>query len=155
MNSKRLRLFAGTSNPPLATSICENIGLPQGEIHIQRFSDGEIFMQFQETIRGQDVFVIQSTSAPANDNLMELLISIDAAKRASARQICAVIPYFGYARGDRRGGVRGPIMAELEKKFGLLFEKLKVENTVDIVNRTVKPALIRKELPADILRELA
>jgi len=113
MNSKRLRLFAGTSNPPLAASICENIGLPQGEIHIQRFSDGEIFMQFQETIRGQDVFVIQSTSAPANDNLMELLISIDAAKRASARQICAVIPYFGYARQDRKSAGRTPISAKL------------------------------------------
>ena len=113
MNSKLLRLFAGTSNPPLATSICENIGLPQGEIHIQRFSDGEIFMQFQETIRGQDVFVIQSTSAPANDNLMELLISIDAAKRASARQICAVIPYFGYARQDRKSAGRTPISAKL------------------------------------------
>jgi len=113
MNSKRLRLFAGTSNPPLASAICEHIGLPQGEIYIQRFSDGEIFMQFRETIRGQDVFVIQSTSAPANDNLMELLICIDAAKRASARQICAVIPYFGYARQDRKSAGRTPISAKL------------------------------------------
>ncbi|HXH64676.1 MAG TPA: ribose-phosphate pyrophosphokinase, partial [Mariprofundaceae bacterium] len=113
MNSKRLRLFAGTSNPPLAAAICAHIGLPQGEVYIQRFSDGEIFMQFRETIRGQDVFVIQSTSAPANDNLMELLISIDAAKRASARQICAVIPYFGYARQDRKSAGRTPISAKL------------------------------------------
>lgn len=113
MIEKRLRLFSGTSNPPLAQSICEHIGMPQGEIFIQRFSDGEIFLQFKETIRGLDAFIIQSTSAPANDNLMELLVAIDAAKRASARHICAVIPYFGYARQDRKSAGRTPISAKL------------------------------------------
>ncbi len=113
MIEKRLRLFSGTSNPPLTQSICEHIGLPRGEIHIQRFSDGEIFLQIKETIRGLDAFFIQSTSAPANDNLMELLIFCDAAKRASARNICAVIPYFGYARQDRKSAGRTPISAKL------------------------------------------
>lgn len=113
MIEKRLRLFSGTSNPPLAQAICEQIGMPQGEIFIQRFSDDEIFLQFKETIRGLDAFFIQSTSAPANDNLMELLIAIDAAKRASARHICAVIPYFGYARQDRKSAGRTPISAKL------------------------------------------
>lgn len=113
MIEKRLRLFSGTSNPPLAQAICQQIGMPQGEIFIQRFSDDEIFLQFKETIRGLDAFIIQSTSAPANDNLMELLIAIDAAKRASARHICAVIPYFGYARQDRKSAGRTPISAKL------------------------------------------
>ncbi len=113
MINKRLRLFSGTSNPPLTKAICEHIGMPMGEVRIQRFSDGEIFMQIQETIRGLDAFFIQSTSAPANDNLMELLIFIDAAKRASARNICAVIPYFGYARQDRKSAGRTPISAKL------------------------------------------
>ncbi|MDX8402581.1 MAG: ribose-phosphate pyrophosphokinase [Mariprofundaceae bacterium] len=113
MIEKRLRLFSGTSNPSLTAAICEHIGLPQGEIHIQRFSDGEIFLQIRETIRGLDAFFIQSTSAPANDNLMELLIFCDAAKRASARNICAVMPYFGYARQDRKSAGRTPISAKL------------------------------------------
>jgi len=113
MIEKRLRLFAGTSNPELATAICDQVAVPPGKIYTQRFSDGEIFLQFQESIRGHDVFIIQSTSAPANDNLMELLISIDAAKRASAHYICAVIPYFGYARQDRKSAGRTPISAKL------------------------------------------
>jgi len=113
MINKKLRLFSGTSNPPLAEAICKHMGLPQGDMYIQRFSDGEIFMQVQETIRGLDAFFIQSTSAPANDNLMELLIFIDAAKRASTHNICAVIPYFGYARQDRKSAGRTPISAKL------------------------------------------
>lgn len=113
MIEKRLRLFSGTSNPPLTKAICEHIGMPLGNMYLQRFSDGEIFLQFQETIRGLDVFFIQSTSAPANDNLMEVLIAIDAAKRASARHICAVVPYFGYARQDRKSAGRTPISAKL------------------------------------------
>jgi len=84
-----------------------------GNIHVQRFSDGEVFLQYDETIRGLDVFLVQSTSAPANDNLMELLVAIDAAKRASAREVCAVIPYFGYARQDRKSAGRTPISAKL------------------------------------------
>jgi ribose-phosphate pyrophosphokinase len=109
----KLRLFSGTSNPPLSQAICDHIGLPLGDTYIQRFSDGEIFLQVKETIRGLDAFFIQSTSAPANDNLMELLIFSDAAKRASARNICAVIPYFGYARQDRKSAGRTPISAKL------------------------------------------
>ncbi|MDQ6978188.1 MAG: ribose-phosphate pyrophosphokinase [Ghiorsea sp.] len=112
-NVKKFRLFSGTSNPKLAADMCTHIGMPQGEMHIQSFSDGEIFLQYQETIRGLDVFFLQSTSVPANDNLMELLIAIDAAKRASARQICAVMPYFGYARQDRKSAGRTPISAKL------------------------------------------
>ncbi|ATX81370.1 ribose-phosphate pyrophosphokinase [Mariprofundus ferrinatatus] len=113
MVHEKLRLFSGTSNPPLAQDICEHIGKPLGEIYMQRFSDGEIFLQVQETIRGLDAFFIQSTSKPCNSNLMELLIFIDAAKRASARNICAVIPYFGYARQDRKSAGRTPISAKL------------------------------------------
>ena len=113
MIPEKLRLFSGTSNPPLSRDICDHIGLPLGDTYIQRFSDGEIFLQVKETIRGLDAFFIQSTSAPANDNLMELLIFTDAAKRASARNICAVIPYFGYARQDRKSAGRTPISAKL------------------------------------------
>ncbi len=113
MIHRKLRLFSGTSNPPLAQAVSNEIGMPLGEISIQRFSDGEIFLQYGETIRGQDVFFIQPTSALANTNLMELLIAIDAAKRASARQICAVVPYFGYARQDRKSSGRTPITAKL------------------------------------------
>ena len=113
MVHRKLRLFSGTATPGLAAAIAEAIGIPPGEIAIRRFSDGEIFVQFQETIRGQDVFLVQSTAPPVNDALMELLIAIDAAKRASARQICAVIPYFGYARQDRKSASRTPITARL------------------------------------------
>jgi len=113
MIPEKLRLFSGTSNPPLSRAICDRIGMPLGATYIQRFSDGEIFLQVKETIRGLDAFFIQSTSAPANDNLMELLIFNDAAKRASARNICTVIPYFGYARQDRKSAGRTPISAKL------------------------------------------
>jgi len=113
MIHRKLRLFSGTSNPPLAQAISREIGMPLGEVSIRRFSDGEIYLQYGETIRGQDVFFIQPTSALANTNLMELLIAIDAAKRASARQICAVVPYFGYARQDRKSSGRTPITAKL------------------------------------------
>ncbi|MDX8402936.1 MAG: ribose-phosphate pyrophosphokinase [Mariprofundaceae bacterium] len=113
MINKRLRLFAGTSNPELARNICDQVAIPPGKVHTQRFSDGEIFLQFDESIRGHDMFFIQSTSAPTNDNLMELLIAIDAAKRASAHYICAVIPYYGYARQDRKSAGRTPISAKL------------------------------------------
>ncbi|MBL1353188.1 MAG: ribose-phosphate pyrophosphokinase [Zetaproteobacteria bacterium] len=112
-NLEKLRLFSGTSNPELTQAICHHIGLPSGNIYVRRFSDGEVFLQYEETIRGLDVFLVQSTSAPANDNLMELLVAIDAAKRASAREICAVIPYFGYARQDRKSAGRTPISAKL------------------------------------------
>ncbi|MDQ6950191.1 MAG: ribose-phosphate pyrophosphokinase [Mariprofundales bacterium] len=111
--NRRMRLFSGTASPPLAEEICRHSQVNQGNVYIRRFSDGEIFLQIQETIRGLDAFFIQSTSPPTNDNLMELLIFIDAAKRASARYICAVIPYFGYARQDRKSVGRTPISAKL------------------------------------------
>jgi len=113
MLQKRMRLFPGTSIPRLAQEVSDYLSMPFGGIYIQRFSDGEIFMQIQESIRGLDAFFIQSSSSPANDNLMELLIFIDAAKRASARHICAVMPYFGYARQDRKTAGRTPISAKL------------------------------------------
>ncbi|MBL4775194.1 MAG: ribose-phosphate diphosphokinase, partial [Mariprofundus sp.] len=113
MFHEKLRLFSGTANPPLAQNICDHIGHPLGDLYFQRFSDGEIFIQIKETIRGQDAFFIQSTSKPANANLMEALIFIDAAKRASARNICVVMPYFGYARQDRKSAGRTPISAKL------------------------------------------
>lgn len=113
MMEKRLRLFSGTANPQLTDDISNYLNISAGDLQTQRFSDGEIFIQIGETIRGLDAFFIQSTSAPANDNLMELLIFIDAAKRASAHHICAVIPYFGYARQERKSASRTPITAKL------------------------------------------
>ncbi len=113
MMEERLRLFSGTANPELTDNIGQYLNIALGGVEIQRFSDGEIFMQISNTIRGLDAFFIQSTSAPANDNLMELLIFIDAAKRASAKHICAVIPYFGYARQERKSSSRTPITAKL------------------------------------------
>ncbi len=113
MVNHRLRLFSGTATPELAAAVADAIGIGLGKVDVRRFSDGEIFVQYQETIRGRDVFLVQSTAPPVNDALMELLIAIDAAKRASARQICAVIPYFGYARQDRKSASRTPITARL------------------------------------------
>jgi len=113
MMEKRLRLFSGTSNPKLTEDISRYLEMNPADLHTRRFSDGEIFIQIGETIRGLDAFFIQSTSSPANDNLMELLIFMDAAKRASAHYICAVIPYFGYARQDRKSASRTPITAKL------------------------------------------
>jgi len=110
---KRLQLFSGTSNPQLSADVARHMDISMGGLYIHRFSDGEIFTQIKETTRGLDVFIIQSTSAPANDSLMELLIFLDAAKRASAHYICAVIPYFGYARQDRKSASRTPISAKL------------------------------------------
>jgi len=108
-----LKLVSGTSNEPLAKAIGAHIDAPLTECEIERFADGEIFVRIGENIRGEDIFLIQSTSKPANDYLMELLICIDALKRASAKRITAVIPYFGYARQDRKTGGRTPITAKL------------------------------------------
>jgi ribose-phosphate pyrophosphokinase len=108
-----MKLVAGNSNRPLADAIAASLKLPLTKCQVKRFADMEIFVEVQENVRGQDVFVIQSTSFPANDNLMELLILVDALKRASARRITAVIPYFGYARQDRKPGPRTPISAKL------------------------------------------
>ena len=108
-----MKLLAGNSNPPLARSIADYLDLPLTEASVRRFADEEIFVEINENVRGEDVFVVQSTSYPANDNLMELLICIDALRRASAKRITAVIPYFGYARQDRKPGPRTPISAKL------------------------------------------
>ena len=108
-----MKLLAGNSNPQLAQDIAAYLELPLTQASVRRFADEEIFVEIMENVRGQDVFVIQSTSAPANDNLMELLICIDALRRASAKRITAVLPYFGYARQDRKPGPRTPISAKL------------------------------------------
>src|SRR5947207_14379629 len=106
-------IFAGNSNLPLAREICEYLDAPVGKCEVARFSDGEIQIEIGENVRGRDVFLVQSTSTPVNDHLMELLIMIDAARRASAASITAVIPYFGYARQDRKVAPRTPITARL------------------------------------------
>ncbi len=108
-----MKLLAGNSNRPLAEAIAAFLGTPLTKATVQRFADMEIFVEIDENVRGEDVFLIQSTSYPANDNLMELLVCLDALKRASARRITAVIPYFGYARQDRKAGPRTPISAKL------------------------------------------
>jgi len=112
-NNGAIKLVAGNSNPALAAAIGGYLGTPLTKAVVKRFADMEIFVEIQENVRGADVFVIQSTSFPANDHLMELLIIIDALRRASARRITAVIPYYGYARQDRKPGPRTPISAKL------------------------------------------
>jgi ribose-phosphate pyrophosphokinase len=111
--SRGMRLITGNSNAPLAEAIGQYLKLDYVKAQVRRFADMEVFVEVQENVRGEDMFVIQSTSYPANDNLMELLIMIDALRRASARRITAVIPYFGYARQDRKVGPRTPISAKL------------------------------------------
>jgi ribose-phosphate pyrophosphokinase len=108
-----VKLVAGNSNPALAQGIADWLKMPLTKASVRRFADNEIFVEIQENVRGSDVFIIQSTSFPANDHLMELLIITDALRRASARRITAVIPYFGYARQDRKVGSRSPISAKL------------------------------------------
>jgi ribose-phosphate pyrophosphokinase len=116
MSMNRVRewvLLSGTSNPELSQKIAERLGRPLGGVEIRRFSDGEIFVEIKENVRGRAVYVIQSTCAPANDTLMETLIMIDALKRASAKEINLVIPYYGYSRQDRKVSPRTPISAKL------------------------------------------
>jgi len=108
-----MKLLACNSNPPLARAMAESLGVPLTQASIRRFADMEVFVEVHENVRGEDVFVIQSTSFPANDHIMELLVTLDALKRASARRVTAVIPYFGYARQDRKVGPRTPITAKL------------------------------------------
>src|SRR5881394_3952795 len=108
-----MKLFAGNSNRVLAEAVARYLNIPLGKASVRRFADQEIFVEIQENVRGEDVFILQSTSFPTNDHLMELLIMIDAFRRSSARRITAVIPYFGYARQDRRASGRTPISAKL------------------------------------------
>ncbi|MBT4016333.1 MAG: ribose-phosphate pyrophosphokinase [Alphaproteobacteria bacterium] len=108
-----MKVLAGNSNRPLAEAIAACLNIPLTKASVRRFSDMEVFVEIQENVRGEDVFIIQPTSYPANDNLMELLVCIDALRRASARRITCVVPYFGYARQDRKPGPRTPISAKL------------------------------------------
>ena len=108
-----MKLMSGNSNLPLVSAIAAYLEMPVTEVSVRRFADEEVFVEIHENVRGEDVFVVQSTSYPANDNLMELLICVDALRRASAKRITAVIPYFGYARQDRKPGPRTPISAKL------------------------------------------
>jgi len=110
----RLSIFSGNSNPDLAAGIAAKLGLPLGQRKVTRFSDGEIAVEIEENVRGRDVFIIQPTCPPTNDNLMELLVMTDAMRRSSAARVTAIVPYFGYSRQDRRPrAVRGPISAKL------------------------------------------
>ncbi|MCL5779717.1 MAG: ribose-phosphate diphosphokinase [Bacillota bacterium] len=111
--SKRLKIFAGNANPELAKEICQYLGVAMGRSQVIRFSDGEIRVKVDESVRGSDAFIIQPTSTPVNEHLMEMLIMADALRRASARRITAVIPYYGYARQDRKTRARDPITAKL------------------------------------------
>ena len=112
-HGKDIKIFTGNSNPALAKDICKLIGTKLGEAEVKHFADGEASVSLYETVRGSDVFLINSTCKPVNDSLMELLIMIDACKRASAGRVTAVIPYFGYARQDRKAKSRDPISAKL------------------------------------------
>jgi ribose-phosphate pyrophosphokinase len=110
---EKFKIFSGTANDVLADEVCTFLGMPRGQAMVKRFADGEVYVQIQENVRGCDVFVIQPTCRPVDENLMELLLMIDAFKRASARRITAVMPYFGYARQDRKDKPRVPISAKL------------------------------------------
>src|SRR5450755_812758 len=113
MNPERIKIFSGRANPALAAEVCAFLGLSVAQARIKQFSDGEINLQIQENVRGADVFVLQPTCTPVDQNLFELLLMIDALKRASARRITAVIPYYGYGRQDRKDKPRAPISAKL------------------------------------------
>jgi len=116
MNNMMLKIFSGTSNNPLAEKIAQSIGIDTGKIDIKRFSDGEVSVKITENVRGADIFLIQSTGYPANENIMELLLIMDAFRRASARRITVVIPYYGYGRQDRKVEPRVPISAKVVAK---------------------------------------
>jgi len=113
MSHDRLKIFAGNANPELAAEICRALGLEQSQAMVRQFSDGEIYLQLRENVRGMDVFAIQPTCTPVDRNMMELLLMIDALKRSSAQRITAVLPYYGYARQDRKDKPRVPISAKL------------------------------------------
>src|SRR5216110_1311878 len=113
MSESRLKIFTGNSNRPLAEEMCKSIGVPLGEATVTSFPDGESFVKINENVRGQDVYIIQSTCPPTNNHLVELLIMMDALRRASASRITAVLPFYGYARQDRKDQPRVPITAKL------------------------------------------
>jgi len=123
------KIFAGSSSVEFAKEVCQSLDIPLSKAEIKRFSDGEISVQIAESVRGRDVFIVQSTGAPSNDNLMELLIMTDALRRSSASSITAVVPYFGYARQDRKAAPRVPITARLVAD---LYEKAGIDRVVTI-----------------------
>src|ERR1700723_473182 len=110
---EKFKIFSGTANEPLADEVCQFLGMQRGQAQVIRFRDGECYVQIQENVRGAGVFVMQPTCRPVDEHLMELLLMMDALKRASARRITAVVPYFGYARQDRKEKPRVPISAKL------------------------------------------
>ena len=110
---EKFKIFSGTANEALADEVCQFLGMQRGQAQVIRFRDGECYVQIQENVRGADVFVMQPTCRPVDEHLMELLLMIDALKRASARRITAVVPYFGYARQDRKDKPRSPISSKL------------------------------------------
>ena len=112
-NARDIRLYSGTSNPELAQAIAKCLGMELGNVSVQRFPDGEVFVQYQDNLRNADMFIIQPTCPPVNESLMELLVMLDAARRASAARVTAVIPYYGYARQDRKDKPRVPITSKL------------------------------------------
>src|SRR5579884_3079034 len=113
MQHDRLKVFSGNANPELTQEICRHLGVPQAKALVQKFSDGEIYLQILENVRGADVFVVQPTCTPVDQNLLELLLMMDALKRASAKRTTAVLPYYVYARQDRKDKPRVPISAKL------------------------------------------
>src|SRR6516165_5773946 len=113
MTHERMQIFTGNANPELAREICRHLGMELGRAMVKQFSDGEIYLQIKENVRGADVFIIQPTCTPVERNLMEILLMMDALKRASAERITAVLPYYGYARQDRKDKPRVPISARL------------------------------------------
>ena len=121
-----MKIVACNSNRPLAEAVAATVSLRLTRASVRRLADMEIFVEIHENIRGEDVFVIQSTSYPANDNLMELLITLDALRRASARRVTAVIPYFGYARQDRKSGPRTPISAKLVASIIIITDRISI-----------------------------
>ena len=115
-----MKIFSGTANEPLARAICKSIGSQLGKYSVQPFPDGETFVKIEENVRGEDVFIVQPTSPPTNHNLMELFIMMDALRRASAKRITAVMPFYGYARQDRKDQPRVPITASASVSVALL-----------------------------------
>ncbi len=152
-----MKLFVGNSNRSLAENIGKYLERPLGLATVRRFADQEIFVEIQENVRGEDCFVIQSTSYPANDHLMELLIIMDALRRASARRITAVLPYFGYARQDRKAGGRTPISAKLvanlitragaDRVMTMDLHAGQIQGFFDIITETPEPPANLADLP--------
>ena len=128
MAYENLMVFTGNANPALAEGVAKNLGIPLGKAVVSQFSDGEVMVEINENVRGKDVFVLQSTCAPTNDNLMELILMVDALKRASAGRITAAIPYYGYARQDRRP--RSARVAISAKVIANMLEKAGVERVL-------------------------